>query len=90
MSKIIKNSKNIFIIIFVWFYNFIKIFIKWFFSLFFFKKNIIIKEKFVFLGEILEKRPKKFFNFPTAIALGRMIFMPILFIFSQKKNDKNP
>ncbi|MDO4873683.1 MAG: hypothetical protein Q4A35_00595 [Candidatus Gracilibacteria bacterium] len=50
-------------------------------------------KNFPFLEEMLEKGPARFFAFPTAIRLGRAIFSPILFLFSQKnassKNDKN-
>ena len=95
--KMIKNSRNIFILLFIGIFRFFKIAIFWIFSLlFFWKINTMqqnLDKNFPFLEEMLEKWPARFFAFPTAIRLGRAIFSPILFLFSQKnvssKNDKN-
>lgn len=88
----IKNSRNIFIVIFVGLWNFFKISILAIFSLLFFQKiNTIEKnpeKNFPFLTEIFEKWPKRFFAFPTAIRLGRAFFAPIVYLFSQKNNKK--
>jgi len=84
--RIIDNSQNIFIVCARGIWRFLRTVFFAIAALLFFRKIDTIQTSYPFLEEMTEKGPDRFNAHPTGIKLGRAVFHPILFLFSQKKS----